>query len=167
MYKLNQMVQYQPPVHETFAALADPTRIGFIERLGRADATISQLAAQADITLAGAKKHVQVLESVGLVSTRKEGRTRVCTLGHPNACSMLLGACRRVARSLGYRRLVSYTLKSEPGTSLRAAGWSETAAVRGRSWNCPSRPRQSGTTIEKRRWEVPLGRAGSSLREVV
>lgn len=92
--------------------------------------------------------------------------TRVCTLGHPNACSMLLGACRRVARSLGYRRLVSYTLESEPGTSLRAAGWRETAAVRGRSWNCPSRPRQPGATNGKRRWEASLDRSGPGPQEV-
>lgn len=75
------MVQYQPPVHETFAALADPTRIGFLERLGQGDATIGQLAAQAGISLTGTKKHVAVLESAGLVTTRKEGRARVCTIG--------------------------------------------------------------------------------------
>ena len=77
------MVQYPAPVHETFAALADPTRIGFLERLRRGEATISQLAEQAGITLTGAKKHGTVLESAGLVTTRKEGRSRVCALG-PN-----------------------------------------------------------------------------------
>ena len=75
------MVQYRPQVHETFAALSDPTRIAFLERLGRGDATIGQLADQAGMTLTGTKKHVAVLESVGLVSTRKVGRTRVCSLG--------------------------------------------------------------------------------------
>lgn len=68
-------------MHATFSALSDPTRLGFIERLRQADATISELAEQAAITLTGTKKHVKVLESVGLVSTRKEGRTRICTLG--------------------------------------------------------------------------------------
>lgn len=68
-------------MHQTFSALSDPTRLGFIERLRREDASISELAEQADITLTGTKKHVKVLESVGLVSTRKEGRTRICTLG--------------------------------------------------------------------------------------
>ena len=82
--------------------------------------------------------------------------TRVCTDGERNACSMLLSACRRGAHALGYRRLVTYTLTSEPGTSLRAAGWREVAAVRGRSWNCASRPRDAGTIRDKRRWEAPL-----------
>lgn len=68
-------------LHQTFAALADPTRLGFLERLRRSDASITQLAQQADISLTGTKKHVGVLESAGLVSTRKEGRTRICTLG--------------------------------------------------------------------------------------
>lgn len=86
MSKVNHMVQYQgtgpgAPLHETFAALADSTRIGFLERLTRRDASITELARQAGISLTGTKKHVQVLESVGLVSTRKEGRTRLCTLG--------------------------------------------------------------------------------------
>lgn len=82
------MVQYRPsspnsgpPLHETFSALADQTRIGFLERLRRADATITDLAVQAEITLTGARKHVRVLESAGLISTRKEGRTRICSLG--------------------------------------------------------------------------------------
>lgn len=84
------MVQYQssalpdyapPPLHESFAALADQTRIAFIERLRRADASITDLADQAAITLTGARKHVKVLESAGLVTTRKEGRTRMCSLG--------------------------------------------------------------------------------------
>ena len=82
--------------------------------------------------------------------------TRVCTRGDPNACSMLLAACRRTAVALGYRRVITYTLASEPGTSLRAAGWQQTATVRGRSWHCPSRPRQGGVLADKRRWEAAL-----------
>src|SRR6185437_14364544 len=49
--------------------------------------------------------------------------TRVATDGCPNACSALYGACWRAARAMGYRRLVTYTLASEPGTSLIAGGW--------------------------------------------
>lgn len=64
----------------------------------------------------------------------QDGKTaevsRVCTSGEPNACSKLLSACRRVAVALGYSRLITYTLVSELGTSLRAAGWREVAAVR-------------------------------------
>ena len=82
--------------------------------------------------------------------------TRVCTLGEPNACSKLLGACRRVARDLGYRRLVTYTLSEEPGTSLRAAGWIQTASVPGRSWDRRTRRRTTTSLGDKRRWEVPL-----------
>jgi DNA-binding transcriptional ArsR family regulator len=74
------MVQYSP-VDQTFAALADPTRRGVLERLGRAPASISELAEPFEISLTGMKKHVQVLEDAGLVSTAKVGRTRVCDLG--------------------------------------------------------------------------------------
>lgn len=82
--------------------------------------------------------------------------TRVCTRGERNACSMLLAACRRGAVALGYRRLVTYTLKSEPGTSLKAAGWRQVAEVRGRSWDCSARRRTSARSPDKRRWEAPL-----------
>jgi hypothetical protein len=90
--------------------------------------------------------------------------TRVCTLGARNACSMLLGACRRGCIALGYQRLVTYTLAAEPGTSLRAAGWRVVAAVRGRTWNCPSRPRSVTSGVDKRRWEVSLPHAAAASR---
>ena len=82
--------------------------------------------------------------------------TRVAVLdGVKNGCSMLYGACWRAARALGYRKLVTYTLATEPGTSLRAAGWREVASVRGRSWHCRSRPRvDKHPTQDKLRWEV-------------
>src|SRR4029077_12429951 len=66
---------------------------------------------------------------------------RVATDGHKNACSFLYGACWRAARALGYRKLVTYTLQSEPGTSLRAAGWRVVGEVEARAhgWNCKSR----------------------------
>lgn len=73
----------------------------------------------------------------------------------PNGCSMLYGACWRAARALGYRKLVTYILATEPGTSLRAAGWKCIAEVRGRSWSCASRPRvDKHPTQDKLRWEV-------------
>lgn len=81
--------------------------------------------------------------------------TRVATDGAKNAPSMLYGACWRAARALGYRRLITYTLASEPGTSLRAVGWRTVAEVRGRSWSCPSRPRVDRQPAQnKLRWEV-------------
>ena len=64
-----------------FAALADATRRGVLEQLGRADASISDLAERFDMTLTGMKKHVGVLEDAGLVATAKVGRVRTCTLG--------------------------------------------------------------------------------------
>lgn len=68
---------------------------------------------------------------------------RVCTDGAPNACSMLYGASARIARELGYRRLYTYTLETEPGTSLRAAGWTRDADLKARTdtWDTPIRPR--------------------------
>ena len=75
------MVQYSPVLDDRFAALADATRRGVLERLGRGDASISTLAADFDMTLTGIKKHVRVLEDVGLVTTQKVGRVRQCRLG--------------------------------------------------------------------------------------
>ena len=75
------MVQYQQELDRTFAALADPTRRGILERLGRGTATISELAEPFGISLTGLKKHVRVLEDAALVSTEKVGRARHCSLG--------------------------------------------------------------------------------------
>lgn len=79
--KLNHMVQFNRNLDTAFAALADPTRRGILERLGRGDASISDLAASFGMTLTGMKKHVRILEAVGLVATEKVGRVRRCTLG--------------------------------------------------------------------------------------
>ena len=75
------MVQYSPRLDAAFGALSDRTRRGILERLGRSDAAISELAQAFDITLTGVKKHVQVLEAAGLVTTEKIGRVRHCRLG--------------------------------------------------------------------------------------
>jgi len=64
-----------------FAALSDATRRGVLEQLGRADASITELAEKFDMTLTGMKKHIGVLENAGLVATTKVGRVRTCTLG--------------------------------------------------------------------------------------
>jgi DNA-binding transcriptional ArsR family regulator len=71
------MVQYS----SAFAAVADPTRRGILDRLGRNEATITELADAFDMTLTGMKKHVRVLEEAGLVRTEKVGRVRTCRLG--------------------------------------------------------------------------------------
>ncbi len=75
------MVQYPGPLDSAFNALADPTRRGILKRLGKADAAISELARRFGMTLTGIKKHVQVLEAAGLVTTEKVGRVRQCRLG--------------------------------------------------------------------------------------
>ena len=76
------MVQYSwTGFDASFAALSDVTRRGVLEQLGRADASITDLAAKFDMTLTGMKKHVGVLEHAGLVTTEKIGRVRTCKLG--------------------------------------------------------------------------------------
>lgn len=75
------MVQFSHDLDSAFAALADPTRRGILERLTVADASISDLAVGFGITLTGIKKHVAVLERSGLVATAKRGRVRTCSLG--------------------------------------------------------------------------------------
>src|SRR5262249_43372912 len=65
----------------SFAALADATRRGILTQLGRADASITDLAEKFHMTLTGMKKHVGVLERAGLVATEKIGRVRTCKLG--------------------------------------------------------------------------------------
>jgi DNA-binding transcriptional ArsR family regulator len=76
------MVQYRPNNFDSsFSALSDATRRGVLEQLGRADASITDLAEKFHMTLTGMKKHVGVLEQAGLVTTEKVGRVRTCKLG--------------------------------------------------------------------------------------
>lgn len=97
--------------------------------------------------------------------------TRNCTDGHRNACSFLYGAARRAAVELGYRTVYTYTLKSESGSSLRAAGFMADKELDQRpTWSCSSRPRiqidlfgtEQRPTGEKIRWvwrKIPLDTA--------
>jgi DNA-binding transcriptional ArsR family regulator len=76
------MVKFsQAGLDASFAALADGTRRGVLEQLGRSDASITDLAARFQMTLAGMMKHIGVLEQAGLVATEKVGRVRTCKLG--------------------------------------------------------------------------------------
>jgi DNA-binding transcriptional ArsR family regulator len=76
------MVQYSNArLDASFGALSDATRRGVLEQLGRADASITELADKFHMTLTGMKKHVGVLERAGLVTTEKVGRVRTCKLG--------------------------------------------------------------------------------------
>ena len=76
------MVQYSGGrLDDSFGALSDATRRGVLVQLGRADASITDLADRFHMTLTGMKKHVGVLEQLGLVTTEKVGRVRTCKLG--------------------------------------------------------------------------------------
>ena len=76
------MVQYsESHLDASFAALADGTRRGVLEQLGRAECSITDLAERFDMTLTGMRKHVGVLEQAGLVTTEKVGRVRYCRVG--------------------------------------------------------------------------------------
>src|SRR2546423_3826056 len=86
--------------------------------------------------------------------------TRVATDGFKNACSMLYAAAWKAGKAIGYRRLVTYTLMTEPGSSLKALGWRYVKNRSGKSWN---RGKRSGKrhdphppSIKKTRWEMCL-----------
>lgn len=81
--------------------------------------------------------------------------TRLCTDGSRNACSLLYGAAWRAAKAMGYRRLITYTLASEDGGSLRGAGWKLIGLRGGGSWSVPSRPRIDTHPLEQKKlWEA-------------
>lgn len=82
---------------------------------------------------------------------------RVATDGCKNCCSFLYAAAWRATRALGYGRLITYILDTEPGTSLVAAGWKCVAQVKGHSWSSLARPRIDKCPLQgKLRFEVCL-----------
>lgn len=81
--------------------------------------------------------------------------TRLATDGCPNACSALYAAAWRAAKTLGYRTLITYVLNTEPGTSLKAAGWRCVGECGGGSWSRPSRPRVDKYPLQaKLKWKA-------------
>lgn len=95
--------------------------------------------------------------------------TRCCTDGTRNVCSLLYGAAWRVAKGLGYVRMITYTLPEEGGHSLRGAGWKQVHQTTGDTWSRPNQPnRNSGTDDHplgvKWRWEVFTGEAITRFR---
>ena len=81
--------------------------------------------------------------------------TRLCTMGTPNACSFLYARAWKCAKALGYRRLVTYILSEEPGTTLKAAGWRCVGEAGGGKWGRTGRPRvDKHPTQTKIRWEA-------------
>jgi hypothetical protein len=82
--------------------------------------------------------------------------TRCCTDGTKHAASMLYGAAWRAVKAMGYRRLITYTLVEEAGTSLKAAGWKDLYISPGGTWSRPSRPEIDKHPLgQKRLWEAP------------
>ena len=87
-----------------------------------------------------------------LDDTRTCEITRLCTIGEKNACPMLYGACGRIAKAMGYQRIITYTLASESGISLRASGFACEGIAGGEIWT-GQRKRDNGVPKEKKlRW---------------
>ena len=76
---------------------------------------------------------------------------RLCTTGEKNACSMLYAAAARAAKAIGYRRIITYTLDTEDGASIRAAGWSCAGPAGGKHWTGQRRPSSPGLYPEQRK----------------
>lgn len=74
------MVEHRDPLNAVFGALADPTRRSMLDALRHGERTVSQLAEPFEMSLAGASKHLQVLEKARLITRRKEGRTYFCAV---------------------------------------------------------------------------------------
>lgn len=77
--------------------------------------------------------------------------TRLCTDGYKNACSFLYAACVRIAKEMGYKKVITYILITENGASLKAAGWLEQGICGGGNWNVKSRPRNDSPNVCKKR----------------
>lgn len=77
--------------------------------------------------------------------------TRLCTDGIRNACSFLYAACARIARSMGYEKIITYILASENGASLRASGWNCEGLCGGGEWSAPGRPRKPSQNTDKKK----------------
>lgn len=113
----------------------------------------------------GVEDEVGALHGIAIIGRpvarmRDDGRTaevaRLATDGAPNACSKLLSACARICREMGYERVGTYILESEPGTSLRAAGWKFAYVSPGGSWSRHDRPGRDNHPLgPKQLYEAP------------
>ena len=97
-----------------------------------------------------------------------DGRTvevnRLCSTGEKNVCSFLYGAAARAAKALGYERIITYTLDTEPGTSLRASGWTCAGPAGGKRWTGKRKPITDLYPAQmKLRYEKILKEGGESL----
>lgn len=86
--------------------------------------------------------------------------TRLCTDGTYNACSILYARCAKIAKDLGYKKIITYILEEEKGTSLKASGWHcEDADCGGGNWSVPSRPRElTEITLFGEKQKYPIGK---------
>ncbi|MDO5549421.1 MAG: hypothetical protein Q4F79_13175 [Eubacteriales bacterium] len=128
----------------------------FVERLHRHHPPVHRdkfrIGCEKDGKLVGV---VQIARPVarGLDDGKTVEVVRLCTDGTPNVCSFLYGRAARIAREMGYQRIVTYILDSEIGSSLKAAGWRFDGMTDAKSWDCPSRPRQTKAPVcAKQRW---------------
>ncbi|KKI50002.1 hypothetical protein CHK_2618 [Christensenella hongkongensis] len=132
----------------------------FVEKLHRHHAPVYRDKFRIGCTEHG--KLVGVVQAARPVARNlDDGRTlevvRCCTDGTKNVCTFLLGRIRRIAQAMGYTKIISYILETESGVSYKAAGWHKAADVRGHSWDCPNRPRQTTAPVcNKQRWELTL-----------
>lgn len=84
--------------------------------------------------------------------------TRMCSDGTKNACSFLYGAAARATFAIGYKKLGTYTTPEEGGASLKASNWRLISSTPGKSWSCPSRPREDNHPLGmKLLWEISHG----------
>lgn len=82
---------------------------------------------------------------------------RCCTDGTYNACSFLYSRMASIAKKMGYKKIITYILETEEGTSLKASGFTFSGMTTAKSWNCESRPRNTkAPTCRKQRWEKVL-----------
>lgn len=128
----------------------------------RAGERLSKARRDEPLRLIGPKGKVKTGYGRPVARHLDDGRTlevtRCVTDGTPNACSALYGAAWRVARAMGYHRLITYVLASESGGSLKASGWKELYKTPGRSWSVPSRRREDKHPLgQKTLWEVSDG----------
>ncbi len=77
---LSDMAKHEPDLSLLFHALADPTRRSILTRLAREPARVTDLAGPTGLRLPTVMRHLSVLEEAGLISTSKEGRTRICAM---------------------------------------------------------------------------------------
>ena len=117
---VEKLHRHHAPVHR------DKFRFGAVDESGRLVGVI-QLARPVARGLGNGK----IIEVV-----------RLCTDGTPNVCSFLYSRAARIAKEMGYEKIVTYILESELGTSLKASGWYKEVDTKGGSWNTPSRPRE-------------------------